>query len=99
MGGQKYKIAYSSKSLEEKLAYLYTHLPRKPTRNNYQLSNKLLQANTKGAIGDLQQKLQLIADKMRDHLLIKKDIKILTISNISGGKFEQIDNVLEEVDP
>lgn len=90
---QEYFKAISADDVNRKLAYLKKVLPKKCTKKNYQLSRKHLTIRTDVTEKELQSNLQLIADKMRKHLHIKRHIKILTMSNVEAGKFERIDNL------
>ena len=90
---QKYFSSLTSEDIEKKLSYLIKVLPRKPSKKNYQLSKKLLKINKKVTENDLQNNLQEIADRMREHLQINRYVKILTISNVEAGKFERIDDL------
>ncbi|MDO6490981.1 MULTISPECIES: hypothetical protein [unclassified Cellulophaga] len=73
------------------LMFLKESLPKKCTRSNYQLTQNLLHKPFSYEL-NLQEKLQIIADEMREHLLIKEPIRILTLNNVEAGKFEMIDN-------
>lgn len=67
-------------------------LPNKPTKNNYQLTHKMINAEC-NITQNIQEKLQQISDLMREHLQINEPIKIITIRNIDAGKFQMIDNL------
>lgn len=71
------------------ITFLKTNLPKKPTKNNYQLPNNFLHKEFHINMS-LQDRLQKMADVMREHLLIEEPIKIMTMKNIDAGKFEMI---------
>jgi hypothetical protein len=74
------------------ITILKEKLPNKPTKNNYQLTHKMINAEY-NITQNIQEKLQQISDIMREHLQINEPIKIITISNVDAGKFEMIDNL------
>ncbi len=90
---QNYFDFISIDLIASKLSYLKEALPAKPTKKNYQITNKMLFIEGIITERNLQEKLQQVADKMRDHLLIEKYIKILTIPTVEAGKFERIDDL------
>lgn len=90
---QNYFDFISVELIALKLSYLKNLLPAKPTKKNYQLTNKMFFIEGRINERNLQDKLQQVADKMRDHLLIDKYIKILTIPTVEAGKFERIDDL------
>ncbi len=80
--------------IKDCLNFLRSNLPKKPTKNNYQLTNDQLQLLKIFTLRDnLQGRLQKVADLIRIHLEINEPIKILTLDNIEAGKFEIIDNL------
>lgn len=83
----------TAKQIDEKLFFLKRTLPKKPTRKNYQISRDMLGINRKVSKTNLQEVLQEAADIMRTHLNINRFIKIITLSNIQGGKFERINDL------
>ncbi|MFT6338159.1 MAG: hypothetical protein ACJATI_004931 [Halioglobus sp.] len=87
---QEYFKSISADDVERKLVYLKKVLPKKCTKRNYQLTRKQLTIRTNITEKELQGNRQLVADKMRSHLQISRHIKILTISNVDGGKFERV---------
>lgn len=89
-----YFNSISDSEIDQNLDFLQQKLPKKSTKANYQLSKQLLEINYYSFTPDkLQQSLQNIADKMRAHLQIQRPIKILTMKNVEGGKFERIDGL------
>jgi len=78
--------------IKAELNFLKKRLPKKCTKYNYQLLNTFLTSKIEFGM-HIQEKLQKVADAMREHLLIKEPIKIITIKNIDAGKFETIGNL------
>lgn len=91
-GFPDYFSSIENQDIKECVLFLKKNLPKKCTKNNYQLTHKILGAQFNITQG-IQGKLQMIADLMREHLEIYEPIKIITLNNIDAGKFEMIDNL------
>ncbi len=83
----------TKRDVQFEIQFLKARLPKKATRNNYQLTRKILNIRYKEG-EHLQSKLQQVADLMCQHLLITRPIKVITMRNIDAGKFEIIDNLV-----
>lgn len=91
---QDYYYKISQKKTKDIVQFLKSSLPQKSTKVNYQLSYEHINSKeTYFTSSNIQQKLQKVADLMREHLLIEEPIKIITIKNIDAGKFEMIDDL------
>jgi len=81
-----------SNQIKRMSLYLNNELPKKSTKNNYQLNSKMLLKGVNES-DPLNVKLQKVADNMKVHLLLKKPIKVITLNNIGAGKYERMDNL------
>lgn len=80
------------REIKEMVDLLHAKLPKKPTEKNYQLTKQKLLLDVP-MNASLQEKLQVVANNMCQHLRISKPIRILTLANIPAGKFEQMDGI------
>ena len=89
---EDYFYQIDKQKIKNTLEFLKKRLPKKCTKYNYQLLNTFLTTEVKFGM-TIQEKLQKVADSMREHLFIDEPIKIITIKNIEAGKFEMIDDL------
>jgi len=91
-------MALTKQKLNRELAFVASRLPRKATKHNYQLSNRLLRVSKhKNYVNNLQDELQRVADILAEHLLLERKIKVIIIPNAEASAvFETIQISLQE---
>lgn len=88
----------SNEEINKELNFIVSNFPKKLSKHNYQLSNRLLKIDESSVSHiNLQSELQRVADIMRYHLMLPQPIRVLVTDNThSSATFETPEVILED---